>query len=190
MTAGHAVVIGGGPSGVKAAHELIKTGARVTLLETAPILGGLASVFDVQGVRIERYYHFICKGDDHLVETLDELGLSHKLHWRDSRMAYFVDGRLYPFLTPDVEWLTPQRTLHGVDEVRNQATWPWLSPRHGLELDLDEETTDLGGGRTVSDVHEVYREKSTGDVAYTRDHRIELTVRDSQIAKYELRFAG
>src|SRR4029078_1258593 len=22
------------------------------------------------------------------------------LHWRDSRMAYFVDGRLYPFLTP------------------------------------------------------------------------------------------
>jgi hypothetical protein len=97
---------------------------------------------------------------------------------------------LYPFLTPDVEWLTPQRTLHGVDEVRNQATWPWLSPRHGLELDLDEETTDLGGGRTVSDVHEVYREKSTGDVAYTRDHRIELTVRDSQIAKYELRFAG
>jgi len=98
--AGHAVVIGGGPAGIKAAHELIKTGARVTLLETAPILGGLASVFDVQGVRIERYYHFICKGDDHLVHTLDELGLSHKLHWRDSRMAYFVDGTLYPFLTP------------------------------------------------------------------------------------------
>jgi protoporphyrinogen oxidase len=34
------------------------------------------------------------------VEALDELGLSGKLHWRDSRMAYFVDGRLYPFLTP------------------------------------------------------------------------------------------
>jgi len=97
---GHAIVIGGGPAGIKAAHELIKGGARVTLLETAPILGGLASVFDVQGVRIERYYHFICKGDDHLVRTLDELGLSGKLHWRDSRMAYFVDGTLYPFLTP------------------------------------------------------------------------------------------
>jgi protoporphyrinogen oxidase len=95
-----AVVIGGGPAGIKAAHALVKTGVEVTLLESSSLLGGLASSFDVQGVRIERYYHFVCKGDDHLVDTLAELGLSHRLRWRDSRMAYFVDGRLYPFLTP------------------------------------------------------------------------------------------
>jgi protoporphyrinogen oxidase len=95
-----AVVIGGGPAGIKAAHALVKTGVEVTLLESSSVLGGLASSFDVQGVRIERYYHFVCKGDDHLVDTLAELGLSHRLRWRDSRMAYFVDGRLYPFLTP------------------------------------------------------------------------------------------
>ena len=95
-----AIVIGGGPAGIKAAHSLVKAGADVKLLESGPVLGGLASSFDVQGVRIERYYHFICKGDDHLVETLAELGLSSKLRWRDSRMAYFVDGTLYPFLTP------------------------------------------------------------------------------------------
>jgi protoporphyrinogen oxidase len=94
------VVIGGGPAGLKAAHVARKAGAEVTLLESAPVLGGLASSFDVQGVRIERYYHFICKGDDHLQATLDELGLSQRLRWRDSRMAYFVDGTLYPFLTP------------------------------------------------------------------------------------------
>jgi protoporphyrinogen oxidase len=93
-------VIGGGPAGIKAAHALVKTGVEVTLLESSSVLGGLASSFDVQGVRIERYYHFVCKGDDHLVDTLAELGLSHRLRWRDSRMAYFVDGRLYPFLTP------------------------------------------------------------------------------------------
>jgi protoporphyrinogen oxidase len=103
-----AIVIGGGPAGLKAAHVLAKGGAQVTLLESAPVLGGLASSFDLQGVRIERYYHFICKGDDHLVDTLAELGLSHRLHWRDSRMAYFVDGRLYPFLTPlDLLRFTP-----------------------------------------------------------------------------------
>jgi protoporphyrinogen oxidase len=94
------VVIGGGPAGLKAAHVLAKGGARVTLLEGSPVLGGLASSFDVQGVRIERYYHFVCKGDDHLALTLAELGMSDRLRWRDSRMAYFVDGRLYPFLTP------------------------------------------------------------------------------------------
>jgi protoporphyrinogen oxidase len=95
-----AVVIGGGPAGLKAAHHLVKAGVDVTLLETSPVLGGLASSFDVQGVRIERYYHFVCKGDDHLVDTLAELGLQDRLRWRDSRMAYFVDGGLYPFLTP------------------------------------------------------------------------------------------
>ena len=107
-----AIVIGGGPAGIKAAHELVKSGAEVTLLESAPVLGGLASAFDVQGVRIERYYHFICKGDDHLVDTLSELGLSHKLCWRDSSMAHFVDGRLYPFLTPlDLLRFKPLRLL-------------------------------------------------------------------------------
>ena len=116
---GRAIVIGGGPAGIKAAHELVKAGAQVTLLESAPVLGGLASVFDVQGLRIERYYHFICKGDDHLIDTLEELGLSHKLRWRDSRMAYFVDGTLYPFLTP-VELLR-FRALPLHDRVRAGA---------------------------------------------------------------------
>ena len=95
-----AVVIGGGPAGIKAAHDLVKAGLDVALLESGPVLGGLASSFDVQGVRIERYYHFICRGDDELVETLAELGLSSRLRWKNSRMAYFVDGTLYPFLTP------------------------------------------------------------------------------------------
>jgi protoporphyrinogen oxidase len=95
-----AVVIGGGPAGLKAAHTLVKAGVEVTLLEHSAVLGGLASSFDVQGVRLERYYHFICKGDGELVSTLAELGLSHRLHWKSSRMAYFVDGGLYPFLTP------------------------------------------------------------------------------------------
>jgi protoporphyrinogen oxidase len=111
-----AVVIGGGPAGMKAAHLLQKGGASVTLLESSAVLGGLASSFDVQGARIERYYHFICKGDDALIDTLAELGLQSKLRWRDSRMAYFVDGTLYPFLTP-VELLR-FRPLRFHDRVR------------------------------------------------------------------------
>jgi protoporphyrinogen oxidase len=111
------VVIGGGPAGLKAAHVLAKGGLAVTLLESAPVLGGLASCFAFQGVRIERYYHFICKGDDHLVETLEELGLLGKLHWVRSRMAHFVDGRLYPFLTP-IDLLR-FRPLSLLDRVRS-----------------------------------------------------------------------
>ena len=139
-------MIGGGPAGIKAAHALVKAGLQVTLLEGSSVLGGLASSFDVQGVRIERYYHFICKGDDHLVDTLAELGLSQRLHWRDSRMAYFVDGRLYPFLTP-VELLrfSPLSVLDRVragaavklaqrmkeEDLAEERAIPWLKRMFG-----------------------------------------------------------
>jgi hypothetical protein len=35
---------------------------------------------------------------------------------------------LYPFLAPEVAWLTPQTDLHGLDEVRERLTW--LTPKH------------------------------------------------------------
>jgi protoporphyrinogen oxidase len=141
-----AVVIGGGPAGIRAAHQLVKRGAQVTLLESAPVLGGLASSFELDGLRIERYYHFVCRGDDHLVAALSEIGLSHKLRWRASRMAYFADGTLYPFLTP-LELLRfkplglADRIRAGIAvkraqrmseaELAPQAAVPWLTRMFG-----------------------------------------------------------
>lgn len=94
------VVIGAGPAGLRAAYDLAGAGLDVTVVEASQVVGGLASSFELSGVRLERYYHFICKGDDVLVETLGQLGLERHLQWRRSRMAYFVNGKLYPFLTP------------------------------------------------------------------------------------------
>jgi ketosteroid isomerase-like protein len=98
---------------------------------------------------------------------------------------------LYPLLTPDVEWRTPLRSLRGIDEVRDQPSWPWIAPRTNLEIDFEEkETTDFGSGRILTDFREIYRVKDTGEFAYERDRRIELTVREAKIARYELRFDG
>ena len=30
---------------------------------------------------------------------------------------------VYPLLAPDVEWVTPKRTLRGIDEIREELTW-------------------------------------------------------------------
>lgn len=146
----HVVVIGGGPAGIKAAHSLVKRGVRTTVLESAPVLGGLASSFDLQGTLIERYYHFICRGDDHLVQTLDELGLGSKLHWRPSRMAYFVDGTLYPFLTP---WeLLRFKPLGFFDRIRAGLAVKWVQR-------LSEE--ELAPRRAVQWLRQLF-----GDAAY------------------------
>jgi ketosteroid isomerase-like protein len=96
---------------------------------------------------------------------------------------------IYPLLAPDVEWLTPQRDLRSLGEVRERLSM--LAPREHLELEFGEpELTDLGSGRIVTEVHEIYRMKATGEFAYTRDHRIDLTVREGKIVRYELRFSG
>jgi ketosteroid isomerase-like protein len=96
---------------------------------------------------------------------------------------------IYPLLTDDVEWLTPKRDLHGLDEARDRLTW--ISPPQHLEIEFsDPDVKDLGDARVVSDVHEIYRVKATGDFAYARDRRIDLTIRDGKIARYEMRIVG
>jgi hypothetical protein len=96
---------------------------------------------------------------------------------------------LYSLLAHDVEWLTPQRDVHGLDAARKELTW--VAPPDNLDLQFNEpELNDLGGGRVVSDVLEVYRMKETGEFAYARDRRIELTIRDGKVARYEMWIVG
>ncbi|MDT0457461.1 protoporphyrinogen oxidase [Streptomyces sp. DSM 41527] len=50
---GHVVVIGGGISGLAAAHRLLEGGARVTVLEAADRLGGKLRVGEIAGVPVD-----------------------------------------------------------------------------------------------------------------------------------------
>src|SRR5262245_13889427 len=95
---------------------------------------------------------------------------------------------VYPFLAPDVHCLTPLRNLHGIGEVRSELIW--FLPRARVKVDFEQELTDLGGGRIVSDIHATYRDESSGAIAYRGNHRIELTIRDGKIAALEIRVGG
>ena len=93
-------IIGGGLAGLSAAHDLGKNGLSVILLEGESELGGLASSFKLNHAPLERFYHFICRSDTHLLALADELGISAALHWRQVSTGYFHNGKLYPFGTP------------------------------------------------------------------------------------------
>jgi ketosteroid isomerase-like protein len=96
---------------------------------------------------------------------------------------------LYPLLASDVQWLTPKRDLVGLDDVRDNLTW--LTPPDNLDIDfVDVEVTDLGDGRVVSEVSEIYRLQRTGEVAFTRRREVALTIRERKIARYEMRIVG
>ena len=95
---------------------------------------------------------------------------------------------VYPLLAPDVVWVTPQRTLNGIDEVKTQLTW--IKPREAFDFEFREEWVDNGEGRLSCRVHEVYRLKDTGEAAYERDRNVELVIRDGKISRYEMRIVG
>jgi ketosteroid isomerase-like protein len=96
---------------------------------------------------------------------------------------------VYPFLAADVEWVTPQRSLVGVDAIRKELTWG--NPPDKLDLEFERgDLVELGDGRLASDVRQVYTLKTTGEFAYTRMRRVELTVRDGKVSRYEMRSVG
>jgi len=94
------VVIGAGAMGLAAAYYALKRGHRVTVLEAAPEAGGMAAHFDLGGLSIERFYHFVCKADRPTFELLGELGLGDRMHWVATSMGYYIDGALEPWGDP------------------------------------------------------------------------------------------
>jgi protoporphyrinogen oxidase len=88
-------IIGGGAAGLTTAYALSRAGVGVDLYEKEPHLGGLAASCLLGELTLDRFYHFVCGGDSHLVELCEELGLT--IHWKPTRTSFYHDGKLYPF---------------------------------------------------------------------------------------------
>lgn len=93
-------ILGAGPMGLMCAMELLKQGHEVDIYERDNRIGGMSASFDFDGLEIERYYHFVCKTDYPLFQLLEDLKISSKLKWADTKMGFFYNGRLYKWGTP------------------------------------------------------------------------------------------
>jgi len=120
----------------------------------------------------------------------DELALATRFRLALEHAAKTGDWTLvYPCLAADVEWITPKRTLTGIDAVKHDLSWG--SPPEHLDLEFQVgDWVDLGEGHFALDVHETYRMKGSGDVAYLRERRIDITIRDAMISRYEMKIVG
>jgi protoporphyrinogen oxidase len=88
-------VVGGGLLGLTLAHRLAEAGERVTVLEAAPTLGGLASAWRLGDVVWDRHYHVIMLSDFHLRRLLSELDLDRDIRWTTTRTGFYCDEHLY-----------------------------------------------------------------------------------------------
>ena len=57
MSSADLVVLGAGPAGLAAAWRAARSGRSVTVLERAPVIGGMAGSFEVAGVRVDHGSH-------------------------------------------------------------------------------------------------------------------------------------
>ena len=132
-------IIGAGMTGLAAAYELSKLGHIVTVYERAPFIGGQASTFEVNNVRLERGYHHLFVSDIDIVSLMEEVGLSANLMWCDSKVGTLYDGKIYNFVTPiDLLKFTP---LSLINRVRLGVATLYLKYKQNWQ-DLESITAD------------------------------------------------
>jgi protoporphyrinogen oxidase len=112
-------VIGAGPMGLAVAYQLVQDGHEPVVYEADDRVGGMTACFDFSGLTIERFYHFHCISDHAFFQVLDELGLSHKLHWVETKMGYWYQNRLQAWGNP-------------IALLRFQGLSLWAKFRYGL----------------------------------------------------------
>jgi protoporphyrinogen oxidase len=88
-------IVGGGMLGMTLAHRLRQRGKRVTLIEAAPYLGGLASAWRLGDVTWDRHYHVTLLSDLHLRAVLREIGVEGEMEWVETKTGCFADGTLH-----------------------------------------------------------------------------------------------
>ena len=115
-TRSRAVIIGGGFTGLTAALELARRDVAVTVLEADPEVGGLAGTFEVNGERLEKFYHHWFTNDRHVNDLVAELGADDEILYRPTRTGMYYANNFFKLSTPmDVLRFTP---LSFVDRIR------------------------------------------------------------------------
>jgi protoporphyrinogen oxidase len=126
----HVVVIGAGFTGLSAAWEMARRGVAVTVLEADPDVGGLAGTFEVQGERLEKFYHHWFTNDEHVGDLVKELGAEDRVVYRPTRTGMYFANTVFRMSSPaDVLRFTPlgliDRLRLGVLALRARRVKDW-----------------------------------------------------------------
>jgi protoporphyrinogen oxidase len=110
-------IVGGGILGLTVAHRLVSAGVRPVLFERSNDLGGLVGAFDLDGHRVDRFYHVILPNDDRVLGLMDDVGLAGKVRFRGTQVGFYDAGK-----------------LSSMNSLREFLTFPLLSPYERVRL--------------------------------------------------------
>lgn len=152
MTSTHVIVVGGGLSGLQAALTCADAGARVTLLERRPRLGGATWSTELRGLEIDNGQHVFLRCCSAYLGFLERIGSAHRVEIQPRlaipvlapgrRTSWLRRGRLpgsAQFL-PSLLRFTPLSPVDRLRAIRNARGLALLDPD---DLAVDEQS--LGG---------------------------------------------
>ena len=92
-------ILGAGIGGMAAAYDLARLGHTVEVFESADYTGGLASGFREPGWdwSVEKFYHHWFQTDRHILNLIEELGWSERVHFPRPYTVLYYQGKFYPF---------------------------------------------------------------------------------------------
>lgn len=172
-------VVGGGVVGCVVALRLAAAGRRVSLLEAAPALGGLAAPWQLGPLTWDRHYHVICESDTTLRALLTELDLDREIRWSSVRTGFFSGSRLHEFTSVKDFLAFPPLLMH--EKLRLGAAIVYASrvePATLRRITAANWLTKLCGRRVYSQIWEpLLRAKLGGNASSVAASFIAVTIR-------------
>ena len=166
-TQAQVAIIGGGFTGLAAAYELTKQGIKVCVHEGAAEIGGLASAFDVQGEKLDRFYHHWFTNDQHVMQLIDELDLNNKVSINPTNTGVYYANNFFKLSTPwDLLNFTPLPFLDRIRlgllalRARRVKNWQELEDKTAAEW-----LKQLGGEKVYQVIWEPLLKGKFGPVA-------------------------
>ena len=93
-------IIGGGLLGMTLGYRLSMQGAHVEVLDASDQLGGVLRTTQLDGYRVDDYYHTILSSDARLLAMVEDLGLADRTGFTHTSSGFYCDGAFYPIDTP------------------------------------------------------------------------------------------
>ena len=98
-------IIGSGFLGLTLALRLSESGHDVTVYESSPEIGGLASVWQIGDLTWDRHYHVVLLSDFYTRKVIEEVGLKEEFEWVETKTGFYTGGELFS-MSNTLEFLT------------------------------------------------------------------------------------
>lgn len=157
------VVLGAGPAGLAAAWRAARRGLSVVVLDRAEVVGGMASSFDIAGVRVDYGSHRLNPEMPGyvLADLRFLLGADLQTRYRDGRLLLGEKWITYPFKPRELARALPAMPM--ARAAFEAVSTPWRKPKAGETPESYAEMMRQGFGPTLYEqVYAPYARKLWG----------------------------